>query len=76
MGDKRQNTSMKEELRRAQKDVAALSKADAWKSNPYVKAGMYVTGAIILVWFSQHVFAAFEGAIRQFKKLRKTIKEN
>lgn len=76
MEDKKQNTSMKEELRRAQKDVAALNKTDAWKSNPYIKAGLYITGAIILVWASQHVFAAFEGAIRQFKKLRKTIKEN
>ncbi len=28
---------MKEELRHAQKDVAALSKVNAWKSNPYVK---------------------------------------
>ena len=76
MEDKKQNTSMKEELRRAQKDVAALNKTDTWKSNPYIKVGIYITGAIILVWASQHVFAAFEGAIRQFKKLRKTIKEN
>ena len=76
METKKQNSSIKEELHRAQEDVAALNKNDAWKSNPYVKAGMYITGAVILVWASQHVFAAFEGAIRQFKKLRKTIKEN
>lgn len=71
---KKQNASIKEELQRTQEDVAALNKNDAWKSNPYVKAGMYVTGAVILVWTSQYVFAAFEGAIRQFKKLKKQLR--
>lgn len=77
MENRKRNPSIKEELRQAKEDAGEIKQKvdDAWKSNRYVKIITYATGAIILVWASQHVFAAFEGAIRQFKKLRKTIKE-
>lgn len=77
MENRKERPSIKEELRRAKEDAGALKQKaeEAWMTNPYVKTITYVTGAIILVWASQYVFAAFEGAIRQFKKLRKTIKE-
>jgi hypothetical protein len=76
MEDKKQTTTLKDKLHQVQKEVTDFNTSDAWKSNPYVKAGMYVTGAILIVWASQYVFAAFEGAIREYKKLRRTIKEN
>lgn len=72
MENRKGNTSIREELRRSKEDAGAIKQKadDAWKSNPYVRIITYATGAIILVWASQHVFAAFEGAIRQFNKLR------
>lgn len=77
MENKKENPSAKEKLQLAMKETTRVNqrKTDEWKTNPYVKAGMYVTGALLLVWASQFVFSAFEGAIRQYKKLRNTIKE-
>lgn len=43
--------------------------------NPYIKVGLYVSGVFVLVWASQFAFAAFAGAIKQFKNLRRAIRE-
>lgn len=78
MENRNNNSSIRQKLQVA-KDAATADyekKAEAWKTNPYVKGTMYLAGALFVVWASQFAFAAVEGAIRQFKKLRRTIKES
>jgi hypothetical protein len=77
MENKKQNPSMKKELQKTMEEITQVKreKLDEWKTNPYVKAGMYLSGALLLVWASQFVFSAFEGAIKQYKKLKRTLNE-
>jgi hypothetical protein len=75
--NRRKDRSLKKELDNVVQEIALKKYEETGnrKISPIMKTGMYVGGAIIVVWLSQYVFSAFEGAIRQFKKLRRTIRE-
>lgn len=77
MENKDKELSIKEQAQQALEEVKAekITGYQEWKSNPYLKAGLYLTGAILIVWTSQYVFAALEGAIREYKKLKRTINQ-
>ena len=41
---------------------------------PYAKTGLYLIGALVLIWASQFVLAALAGTIREYKNLTRELK--
>jgi len=42
---------------------------------PYAKAGLYLAGAVVLIWASQYALAALASTIRQYKNVKRALKE-
>lgn len=76
--------SLREELKQAVRDSYKQNRnqkqdQEPYQANPnlspYAKTGMYLIGTFVLIWASQYALAALAGAIREYKNLKKAIKQ-
>lgn len=74
--------SLREKLSQTLSDgpkSAQNEKREFYQANPpigpYVKIGLYMAGAFALIWASQYALEAVAGMIRQYKNLKRAIRE-